>query len=413
MFPIGSKFSPNENLEWRISFSMAEKQLIYSFSHTQLLCYALLKVILKDIIKQKHGDLICSYFLKTIMFWLSEESCPSDWKPKSFFSCFLNCFRRLIYCVKYKTCLHYFIPDNNLFEDRFTDDQQVTLLNSLQLIYMSPWTAIFNTSIFQQHRLDSRNSYGFELAVSALPCLCLSLCFLKSNIFLGYIWDKLNRALTCCINFPDQELCKYMMSLVSNPYTQAHHSRNLTISNKSFYRQNHIMFGSVKLGLSSDVLNSWILFASSLYQCKRFKECIYIINYCLSKCTPHKIASYISDDRYSLEEQTVFNRMRQRVGLIATCKNLIIRDVFFYYPFTLLPTELTRLPRMGNLIYVPSVVYCHVILFLCFYHLRDVRGKLTARRDLQLTIKERYFIRRDEITLKIVYQCLDIVKALV
>ncbi|XP_071142143.1 cyclic GMP-AMP synthase-like receptor [Mytilus edulis] len=138
--PIGYKHSPNENMEWRISFSMAEKQLIYSFSHTQLLCYALLKIILKDIIKPKHGDLICSYFLKTIMFWLSEESYPSDWKPESFLSCFLNCLRRLNYCVEYKTCLHYFIPEYNLFEDRFTDDQQVTLLNTLQLIYISPWT---------------------------------------------------------------------------------------------------------------------------------------------------------------------------------------------------------------------------------------------------------------------------------
>ncbi|CAG2231753.1 unnamed protein product [Mytilus edulis] len=131
------------------------------------------------------------------------------------------------------------------------------------------------------------------------------------------------------------------------------------------------------------------------------------------QCSPDRIQCYFADARYSLEEQTVFNRMRQRVGLIATCKNLIIRNVVFNYPFTLLPTELTRLPRVYNFIYVPSVVYCHVILFLCFHHLRDARGKLTARRDLQLTIKERYFIRHDEITLKIVYQCLDIVKALV
>ncbi|CAG2231746.1 unnamed protein product [Mytilus edulis] len=213
----------------------------------------------------------------------------------------------------------------------------------------------------------------------------------------------------------DQELSKYVMSLVSNPYTQAHHPRNLTISNKSFYRQNHIMFGSVKLGLSSDVLNSWILFASSLYQCKRLKECIYIINYCLSKCTPDKIACYLSDARYSysLEEQTVFNRMRQRVGLIATCKNLIIQDVVFYYPFILLPAELIRLPRVSDMMFIPSVVYCHVLLFLCFHHLRDYRGKLTARRDLELTIRERYFISHDEGTLTTVNQCLDIVKALI
>ncbi|VDI35864.1 Hypothetical predicted protein [Mytilus galloprovincialis] len=35
--PIGSKGSNNEDLEWRMSFSVGEKFLIYTFSHTQLL----------------------------------------------------------------------------------------------------------------------------------------------------------------------------------------------------------------------------------------------------------------------------------------------------------------------------------------------------------------------------------------
>ncbi|XP_063416247.1 uncharacterized protein LOC134697891, partial [Mytilus trossulus] len=46
--PIGYKGSRNENLQWRISFSVAEKCLIFSFNHTQLLCYALLKILIKE-----------------------------------------------------------------------------------------------------------------------------------------------------------------------------------------------------------------------------------------------------------------------------------------------------------------------------------------------------------------------------
>jgi hypothetical protein len=44
--PIGSKGSQNEDIEWRISFSVGEKLLIYSFTHTQLLCYALMKILI-------------------------------------------------------------------------------------------------------------------------------------------------------------------------------------------------------------------------------------------------------------------------------------------------------------------------------------------------------------------------------
>lgn len=40
LVPIGCKGSQNEDIEWRVFFSIAEKQLIYSFSHTQFLCYA-------------------------------------------------------------------------------------------------------------------------------------------------------------------------------------------------------------------------------------------------------------------------------------------------------------------------------------------------------------------------------------
>ncbi|XP_071142023.1 uncharacterized protein [Mytilus edulis] len=60
--PIGCKDSPNEDFQWRVSFSVTEKLLIHFFTHSQLLCYALMKIILKDIIKPRHGDLLCSYF---------------------------------------------------------------------------------------------------------------------------------------------------------------------------------------------------------------------------------------------------------------------------------------------------------------------------------------------------------------
>ncbi|VDI61221.1 Hypothetical predicted protein [Mytilus galloprovincialis] len=132
--PIGSKGSSIENLQWRISFSVAEKILIFSFNHTQLLCYALLKIFLKDII-DSHEDLkgiLCSYFLKTLMFWISEEYDLSIWTPCNIIPCFKLCLRRLLYCIKYSTLLHSFIPDNNLFYLRFNEQNKATLLNLLK-----------------------------------------------------------------------------------------------------------------------------------------------------------------------------------------------------------------------------------------------------------------------------------------
>ncbi|XP_052078277.1 uncharacterized protein LOC127716191 [Mytilus californianus] len=131
--PIGVKGSPKEDIEWRISFSVGEKFLINTFTHTQLICYALLKILLKDVLETytECRELLCSYFLKTIIFWISEELPQSIWKPKNLINCFMRCFSRLIYNVEYSVCLHYFIQENNMFENKIEGRAREILLEKL------------------------------------------------------------------------------------------------------------------------------------------------------------------------------------------------------------------------------------------------------------------------------------------
>lgn len=70
VMPIGSKTNINEHdMEWRISFSLAEQIIVYSINHTQFLCYAILKVFLKEVLSREDPEsLICSYFLKLFFF---------------------------------------------------------------------------------------------------------------------------------------------------------------------------------------------------------------------------------------------------------------------------------------------------------------------------------------------------------
>ena len=58
LVPIGSKSDSQKDnpFEWRISFSVPEKMLIYSWTHTQIICYALLKLLLKP---KKYGVFLC------------------------------------------------------------------------------------------------------------------------------------------------------------------------------------------------------------------------------------------------------------------------------------------------------------------------------------------------------------------
>ena len=51
--PIGYPNSELKLMEWRISFSVAERTLVWSFNHVQMQCYAVMKLILKEFIKEK------------------------------------------------------------------------------------------------------------------------------------------------------------------------------------------------------------------------------------------------------------------------------------------------------------------------------------------------------------------------
>lgn len=85
--PIGFPGSPNEDIEWRISFSVIERDLLWLWNNIQLKCYVFMKLILKRLVEAAVPNIICSYHLKTFMFWQIEVSDSEMWKPENFSSC--------------------------------------------------------------------------------------------------------------------------------------------------------------------------------------------------------------------------------------------------------------------------------------------------------------------------------------
>lgn len=132
--PIGS--CPENELEWRISFSVAEQKIIYSFNHSQFLCYGLLKLFLKEVINVNNkSPVLCSYFLKTAMFWVIQNDRAICWTPENFMYCFWNSFKLLIHWVYTGYCPSFFIPENNLFREKVTGHTQSFLFHQLYCLY--------------------------------------------------------------------------------------------------------------------------------------------------------------------------------------------------------------------------------------------------------------------------------------
>ena len=134
--PIPAKLPHFQTLEWRLSFSTAERKLVHAMNYTQFLCYGLLKIFLKEAINvYEHIDeLLCSYHLKTVVLWEIVED-PREWSPRSILVRFWKCFERLIRWVIEEYCPNFFIPENNVMMGKFNRTTKAALLHHLTSLY--------------------------------------------------------------------------------------------------------------------------------------------------------------------------------------------------------------------------------------------------------------------------------------
>ena len=147
---IGAKESPTEQLEWRISFSSVEKVLIHSMNHVQFLCYGLLKIFLKEAIdvNTEIKGLLCSYFLKTALFWeISENSI--QWDSPNFLAGFWVCFQRILQWINNEYCPNFFIPENNMFAGKIHGKARVSLISCLVPLYQEGYYCLLRCPTIQ------------------------------------------------------------------------------------------------------------------------------------------------------------------------------------------------------------------------------------------------------------------------
>ena len=125
-----------KEIEWRISFSGSEQKLVCSMNHCQFLCYGLLKIFLKEVINAEvNNPCLCSYFMKTIMFWVIQSNSSRQWCPSELLQFFWTCFKLLLSWVYKGECPNFFIPENNMFRVKVTGQTQVLLFNQLYELY--------------------------------------------------------------------------------------------------------------------------------------------------------------------------------------------------------------------------------------------------------------------------------------
>ena len=140
LVPVGHPHSDRNMMEWRISFSVAERTLAWSFNHVQIQCYAVMKIILKEFINphcSPDNRVLCSYFIKTFLFWKYEEVDPSFWCQENLRECIMFLVSGFRECISHRTLKHYFIQGFNLFSVKLTTGAREEILRILDIVLQS------------------------------------------------------------------------------------------------------------------------------------------------------------------------------------------------------------------------------------------------------------------------------------
>ncbi|VDI12662.1 Hypothetical predicted protein [Mytilus galloprovincialis] len=282
LVPVGSK-SPStdeNNFEWRFSFSLTEKLLVHSFNHSQLLCYALLKLFLKGIIDKENifNKLLCSYYMKTVLFWVLEEIKHSYWTPKNLLRCFSLCLQRLHYFISCNYIPNYFIPEHNMIESRFSEEIRLQLGVFIEnLLKCDVWEVLLSLDVLSDLRHTtcyvSKPSHGISEFDKTMITMNIPDCVqFNENRSLRFLLHRIRHE-SCPTFFKNiyaialLDLCKSKATSIEMHSVDSQH-----IINKQYYSQYKQCLFYLLLNLNGDAVSGWLLLTAFYYSCQEYRK---------------------------------------------------------------------------------------------------------------------------------------------
>ena len=395
---IGHKLGKHADNEWRISFSQAEQKLVYNMNHAQFLIYGLLKLFLKEFNKGLHEEekLLCSYHMKTTIFWAIQQNSIAQWCPQNLLACFWVCFKLLLKWVYEGVCPNFFIPENNMFLNKVHGEAQRNLFTQLFGLYEKGIAFLLH--------IPSISSCIMDVLCNPRLSICTDESTLISEVTLDTeLFDEMaqiNRlkALQCIENLYSVEhlmrsplsqhqliilqkctstILKVTGFLLHDIYT------NTSRGNKQMYitdkRSCYMLNLAAKFGCVSDLLYIAVYF----YKTLRYREALSVI-----EMTKVKLAQpgLMYMGRVNLERYTEAvggwswsTKMRNTVA--QTIK--LLNNICFIDELTL--EQQSSLQNEWPALYIPPFILLHMLQFLCCRHVDPMRAQ-AALDDLQVLV---------------------------
>jgi hypothetical protein len=110
--PFAHPGSKDPNIEWCLSFDIAEKLLAESLTQPQRRCYLILQGLLK--VHLQLPPVLTAHHLKTVLYWCLEDKPVETWDDDCLAPSLFYLLDKLIYFLVRKDIPNFFIPTNNM-----------------------------------------------------------------------------------------------------------------------------------------------------------------------------------------------------------------------------------------------------------------------------------------------------------
>nr|XP_034313010.1 uncharacterized protein LOC105341275 [Crassostrea gigas] len=398
---IGHPLGPHENEEWRISFSQAEYKVVNSMNHCQFLTYGLLKLFLKEVINQQSEDnnkLLCSYHMKTTVFWAIQQNTLLHWCPQNLLAGFWVCFKLLLKWVYKGVCPNFFIPQNNLFLTKIHGPAQNRLFLQLHELYKKGLACLLQSSSIRSYIIDvlynptlsictdestlrSQVDYDVELVresdtvgihTTNLFCLIKAMHTIEQLVY-----SPLTHYQGVTIRTFTSILFQYTAFQLQNLYTN-------TVCNKQLYIADKISRQMLKLAIKFGCVSDMLYIAMYYYKTLRYREALVVLDMTKVKLAqPYLMFRYDVDrERYTeaVGGQSWSTKMRQAVA----CDVKLMNGVG-YISDLLLEQQSDLHDNAQPILYIPVFVLLHFLEFLCYRHI-DTTLSQAALGELQIIV---------------------------
>ncbi|XP_052687005.1 uncharacterized protein LOC128166106 [Crassostrea angulata] len=402
---IGHPLGPHEKEEWRLSFSQAEQKCVYAMNHSQFLTYGLLKYFLKEVINHQSDEtskLLCSYHMKTTIFWAIQQNTLPHWCPQNLLTGFWVCFKLLLKWVYEGICPNFFIPQNNLFLTKVHGSAQNRLFVQLHELYKKGLACLLQSPSIRSYIIDvlynprafvctdesvmvSEFDYDTEL-FNEIKCYNFILTAnLHNNMKCLYAVEQLlNSPLTHYQVAMFQTLTASILQ--ETAFNILHNMYTNTCVNKQMYIVDEITCHMLKLAAKFGCISDILFIAMYYYKTLRYREALSVI-----KMTKVKLAqpylmyrSHVDRERYTeaVGGQSWSTKMRQAMADDIYLDRLINTTC---YISELIPEQQSALQKRMPRLFIPVFVMLHFLDFLCYRHI-DTTLSQAALDELQVLV---------------------------